>query len=186
MKSEDNTQNGGYMADTANLTERDAIRNLQRYLRRLSFEENAIQAIPIDGIFDSRTEEALSEFQRMNSLPITGRADRLTWDALFAEYERLTIQEDTVVYPEFFPLIPRGYVTSLGEESSFIKILQFTLDELRYAYDSLPSFDISGKMDESTSWAVEEFQRIHGIARTGQVDRNTWNRISEEYNRYVT
>ena len=37
------------------MTNRDAIRNLQRYLRRISYEDNRISPVPIDGIFDDRT-----------------------------------------------------------------------------------------------------------------------------------
>ena len=34
---------------TEHPTNRDAVRNLQRYLRRLSYEDNGILPIPVDG-----------------------------------------------------------------------------------------------------------------------------------------
>ena len=66
----------------------DAVANLQRYLRRLVvFDEyKNIDLVPIDGIFEEQTREALKEYQRTRGLPITGKAEKLTWDTLFAEY----------------------------------------------------------------------------------------------------
>ncbi|MBO5938479.1 MAG: peptidoglycan-binding protein [Clostridia bacterium] len=164
-----------------NRTNDTAVRNLQRYLRRLSFEENAILPVPIDGIFDTRTEEALMEFQRMYELPVTGRADRGTWDLLFAEYLRLSEEEDRIEAIDLFPKVPPNYVTTLGEESAFILLLQWLLSELLVIYDTLPEFARSGRFDQPTSDAVREFQRIQRIEETGLVDRNTWNRIAREY-----
>lgn len=168
------------------LTRADAVRNLQRYLRRISMEDNNVLPVPVDGIFASRTTEALAEFQRMSDLPVTGRADKRTWDTLFREYVRLTRALDQRDAPEFFPTSPFRYQTTSGERSSFIKLLQWILTELSVAYDTLSPPDISGIMDEETSRSVSEFQRIQGLPQSGQVDRNTWNRLSTEFNQYLT
>ena len=167
------------------ITKNDAVRNLQRYLRRLSFEENDIQAVPIDGIFASRTEEALSEFQRMNRLPVTGRADKITWDLLFEEYQRLDRKTDHREILDLFPKAPPRYQTTLGEQSSFIGLVQWMLLELSAFYDTLSPSVVTGQMDIATSDSVSEFQRIHRIPQTGQVDRNTWNHISKAYSQYT-
>lgn len=164
-------------------TKRDAVRNLQRYLRRLSYEDNNLLPIPIDGIFGDRTEEAVLEFQRTYGLPATGRADRRTFELLFAEYERLSRTVDHIEKIDLFPRYPNRYVTSVGEESAFIILLQWILRELSVEYDFPAPFPRSGVMDEDTSRIVQEFQRLHGLAPTGQVDRNTWNHIVREYDR---
>ena len=164
-------------------TQRDAIRNLQRYLRRISYEENDLLPIPIDGIFGSRTEEAVLEFQRMKGLPATGRVDRTTWELLFAEYDRLTREVDRIEMADLFPKSPARYVTSPGEESSFILLLQWMLRELGVLYDELGPIPRSGIMDEETARAVAILQSIHRLPVTGQVDRNTWNRLLREYER---
>ena len=168
---------------TEPVTKRDAVRNLQRYLRRLSYEDNNLQPIPIDGIFGDRTEEAVLEFQRMYGLPATGRADRRTFDLLFDEYDRLSRTIDHAEKIDLFPRYPNRYVTSADEESSFIILLQWILRELGVEYDFLAPFPRSGSMDEDTSRVVREFQLFHGLAPTGQVDRNTWNHILREYDR---
>ena len=167
-------------------TKQEAIRNLQRYLRRLSYEENDILPVPVDGIFDDRTEEALLEFQRMKGLPETGSADRSTWDALFAEYTRLSREEDLRVPLDFFPPIPEDYEPILGEHHAFITLLQFMLSELTLVYDAYSPPPLSGGYDEATETAVKHFQEIHNIPATGRLNRNTWNRLSEEYRNYLT
>ena len=165
-------------------TKRDAVRNLQRYLRRLSYEYPTISPPPVDGIFAARTEEALSAFQRLRALPVTGRADRETWDALFAEYRRITEEKERRVTPDFFSRVPDDYEARPEETSSFITLLQWTLNELRVIYDSLPLLSLSGSFDGETEAAVLEFQRLHGLPRSGAVNRALWNRIAEEYNQY--
>ncbi len=166
------------------ITKPDAVRNLQRYLRRLSYENNDILPVPIDGIFGSRTQEALSAYQRSAALPVTGRADKETWDALFAEYSRLVREKDLRRSPDFFPPVPLDYETSLGERSAFITLLQWMLGELKVIYDTLPEPPLTGIYDDATAAAVLEFQRIHNLPKTGRVNRNVWNRMAEEYNQY--
>lgn len=43
-------------------------------------------AVAIGGIYDSATENAIKEFQRINGLAATGRVDALTWNRLAEEY----------------------------------------------------------------------------------------------------
>ena len=38
--------------------------------------------LPIDGVFGTRTEEAVKDFQRIHRLPPDGRVDRVTWNRL--------------------------------------------------------------------------------------------------------
>lgn len=164
-----------------------AVRNLQRYLRRIYDADRSkiIFAVPIDGIYESATRDAVSEFQRIQGLPVTGIADRPTWELLFAEYTLLTEYNDKRIYPVFFPSAPIDYETSFGEKSSFISVLQFVLDELRVSYGTLPSFEMNGTFDGDTSLAVKEFQRLHSLPVTGKVNRRTWNAMADAFNRYA-
>lgn len=172
---------------TDNPTYTSAVTNLQRYLRRISEEYDGANlfSVPIDGIYDTRTRDAVSEFQRLNGIEVTGDADKQTWDAIFIEYSRLVREIDGKTDPDFFPLSPENYETDFGEKSIFISALQLVLDELRVSYDSIPAFEMNGTFDGDTSLAVKEFQRIHGLPVTGRVDRNTWNRMSDAFNRYA-
>jgi peptidoglycan hydrolase-like protein with peptidoglycan-binding domain len=161
-------------------TKRDAVRNLQRYLRRLSLAYGSIPSVPIDGIFESETARALSEFQRIFGLPITGTADLVTWDTLYAEYEKL-IKTDQILSPDLFPPLPQNYEISEGEPLAATALVQWMLNELTVLYDELPLLSVSGIYDEPTARAVSLFQRVKGLPVTGKVDRQTWNSISAEY-----
>ena len=164
-----------------------AIENLQRYLRRLSYETyegDAIPPPPVDGIFDTRTEEALSALQRIYGLPVTGRADRATWELLFAEFQRLS-DGDEVVRVDLFPSTPADYVTARGEQSAFVLLVQWLLSEIEVVYDFLSPVATTGIYDETTEAAVRKFQEIHGLPPTGLLDRRTYNRLVREYEFYA-
>ena len=160
----------------------DAVLNLQRYLRRVG--ENG-RAVPIDGIYDSETRNAVLRFQQANGIEPTGIVNKETWDALYIEYERVVEENDRRVYIDLFPKTPKNYATEIGEESYFVSAIEFILHELRVSYDTLPPFTTNGIYDEETANAVREIQRIHGFPMTGNVDRRTWNAISDAYNRYA-
>ena len=130
-------------------TYRTAVMNIQRYLRSFSdgSEGTDVFSVPIDGIYDTRTKNALSEFQRLYSLPVTGITDKSTFDTLYIEYQKRLIRDTRRSNPEFFPVSPSDYETEFGEKSSFISILQFVLDELRISYDTIPAFEMNGTFD---------------------------------------
>ena len=50
-------------------TEKEAIANLQKYLRQLSYTDNDIIPVPIDAVFGSVTSDSVKSFQRKYGLP---------------------------------------------------------------------------------------------------------------------
>lgn len=163
-------------------TEKDAIRNLQTYLRRLSYiNDDAIKS-PIDGIFESSTQNALRQFQRNNDLPVTGVADRATWDVLYAQYlnelKRLALPDPIIPFPSY----PSDYKVASGEESFLVSIIQYMLKELSIIYDTFDAVEITGKYDQITKDAISDFQKRNGLSDTGDVDKETWNALSRIYN----
>lgn len=163
-------------------TERDAIRNLQTYLRRLSYIDSDSINAPVDGIFDSRTEEALRQFQRNNDLPVTGVADRETWDALYAQYlielERIALPDPIIPFPSY----PSNYRVRSGDESFLVAIIQYMLTELSTIYDVFDGVSINGRYDAPTERAISDFQRANSLDASGEVDERTWNALSQIYN----
>ena len=157
-----------------------AITNLQRYLRRLSFEGSDYKTVPIDGIFDSATRDALIEFQRANGLEPSGIADKLTWDTLYEEYLRAEGNAERE-YLNFFPDLPTSYAVREGESLLLVSIIQLLLMELSVTYDVFEDVVQSGVYDERTVEAIKKFQRISGLDVTGEIDRATYNRIVREY-----
>ena len=163
--------------------EREAVRNLQRYLRQLSYFNEAIIEPPIDGIFGSDTEEALRAFQTLAGLPPTGRADRETFERLFAAYIDSQNERRAPARIAHFPQIPENYTVEMGETQFLVSIIQNALHELSSVYDAPLNVPQSGIYDADTAAAVRAFQAIHGLPATGAVDRATWNALAEAYNR---
>ncbi len=162
-------------------TEANAIRNLQRYLRQLSYDEPQIKAPPVDGIFESDTRDALRAFQSLKGLPVTGTADPETWELLYTLY-RISLAENAPPRAvSVFPRTPKNYTITLGTSGIAVSLLQHMLTELTDLYSDLGDFSISGIYDPPTQRAVSAFQGHNVLKKTGVVDRGTWNRIADLY-----
>jgi len=166
-----------------NTNEQQAIRNLQRYLRQLSYVNDKIPTPPIDGIYDTATRNAVRAFQREERLPDTGAVDTATWELLFKRYEESLRREDAPVPLAQFPRISPGYALREGDESFLIRLVQYALGELDLIYKGLDDVPQTGVYDAATAEAVRGFQRRHGLPETGEVDRTTWDALATTYNR---
>lgn len=164
------------------LFEKDAIKNLQTYLRYQRALDGSALSLPVDGIFDDRTRLALSDFQLKNGLSPTGIADRETWDLLYSQYldalDSLGLPGPVIPFPSY----PNDYRIRLGERSFLVAVLQFTLNEIEVVYNILDAIDIDGEYGEETRDAVILLQKIAGLPETGEVDRATWDHIVKIYN----
>ena len=163
-------------------TEKDAIKNLQTYLRAQTLVDSSFPQVPIDGIFDTQTKNALIEFQIRNNLVPTGVADRTTWELLYTQY--LEILQNTSL-PEAlipFPSYPSNYTIKKGEKSFLVAVLQYMLNEIGIIYNVFDALEINGEYDEATENIIRDFQERNGITPTGEVDRQTWGLIARIYN----
>ncbi len=168
------------MQEPLNLQE--AILNLQKYLRALSYVDERITPPPVDGIFDSATEDSVRSFQRAFGLDANGIVDKATWDAIYGQYKTIP---SNIPLP-FFPTTPKNYATSIGEESVFVSIVQLLLRELSAVYDSFPEIEISGIYDEATADAIKELQLASGLEVTGLLDRNTYARLLSDLSNHTS
>ena len=64
----------------------NAVRMTQSFLLEISYVDEDLPHVSIDGIYGERTRRAVRIFQRKNGLPETGRTDRETWNALYEAY----------------------------------------------------------------------------------------------------
>lgn len=162
----------------------DAILNLQKYLRAISFVDSRITRVPLDGIFDTETQQAVREYQSTRELVETGIVDKLTWDTLFDEYMLITEAQERTQSINFFPSAPTDYEATVGDESIFISVAQMLLRELSVIYDGFPNIEINGIFDDATEEAVKTFQEASLLSPTGRIDNVTWNRLSSDFNNY--
>lgn len=163
------------MAQPLNL--QDAIFNLQKYLRAISFADTRVSRPPLDGIFDTATEDAVRSFQSSRGMNANGLVDRATWDAIYEEYKAL---DDYAELP-FFPSAPESYTAKLGEESAFVGIIQVILRELSSLYDLFSNVEVNGIYDTATENAIRELQRASGLKITGELDKPTYKRLLNDF-----
>ncbi len=159
-----------------------AIRNLQTYLRQISYFDPNITPPPIDGIFDSVTRQSVSDFQHSQGLPVTGVADRRTWDELYAAYRFSLSQNSIPRRVAFFPDLPKNYTLYPGCNNFTVSALQYMLRELEVRYGSWEPVGITGIFDEATEQAVRTFQLQNRLPESGTVNRTTWNAVADQYN----
>ena len=112
-----------------NITDKSsAIRELQKYL--LAISENAsIPHLSVDGVFTEETKRAVEEFQKNNFLPVTGYAERKTFDLIYKQYlEALSNKQFTS--NEVYPL-------KIGDSGNDIIFLNYLINELSIYYRDL-------------------------------------------------
>ncbi len=162
--------------------ETQAITNLQRYLRQLSYFNDAIPRPPVDGIYNDLTRSSLAAFQSQNGLPVTGVADERTWNLLYAQYLQSIEAKSPPRGIVLFPRHPDGYEVYVGEESFLVLAIQHMLYEIGVLYDDLGELEMSGIYDEATAHAVGEFQVKNLLPRTERVDKKTHDKLVDSYN----
>ena len=64
----------------------DLVMILQLILNELRIRYDGFGPIPLSGIYDEMTEEAVREFQRINLLPTDGITDARTWNRMARQY----------------------------------------------------------------------------------------------------
>ena len=170
------------------LTRRDAVRNIQRYLRALSYSKEYSDVLsrrpPADGIFEDTTEAAVRAFQESFGLPSTGRVDKATHDALYGEYQKAESRSDRSAQLVLFPTTPDGYSIGIGERSLTVYVIQALLRELSAAHDIFEELDesfVNGTYDEATAKSIRDYQRLARLPVTGEVDLLTWNYLITDH-----
>ena len=162
--------------------EKSAVANLQRYLRTLYYFDDALSPTPVDGIYDRATEEAVRRFQSTEKLPATGRVDQLTWETLFARYEKEKAFRRAPARIAYFPRVPPDYRVTMGEEQFLVRVIQHALQEIAIDFTFPAAVPQSGRYDEDTANAVRVLQRVSGLPEDGEVDRATWEELARYYN----
>ena len=85
--------------------EQAVIRQLQTMLRSIQIAHGDVVTVPVDGIYDTATRNAVEKIQRENGLAVTGKADLETYNLIygmaleadFAVSEPLPVKRSTPV-----------------------------------------------------------------------------------------
>lgn len=156
------------------------VRELQYYLNFIGQFNNQIQAVAIDGIFGTQTEQSVLDFQRYYGLPETGVVNVVTWNAMQKTYldmlESLpagTFDDVTLLYP--------GYVLRRGATGEPVTALQTYLNRISDVYTMIPKLVVDGVFGTATESAVRAYQQLFEIPNSGVVGSVTWNSIAATY-----
>ena len=158
------------------------VMHIQSLLRNLQIYENKPVTVPVDGIFGSKTTDAVKEFQLANGLLPTGAVDKSTYDLL---YEKSLEADFAASEPLPLFLFSNGQNVSMGEKSDFVMILQIILNALTVSYDDFTPLELNGVFDRQTEAAVRRFQMRNGLFADGVVNKATWNSLVTNYNKHI-
>ena len=155
------------------------IRSLQTMLRVIA--ENDPRHVPVipDGIYGPETTQAVSAFQRLHGIPVTGVTDQNTWEAVVAVYEPALIEQD-----EAFGLniiLEPGQIIRKGERHPHLYLVQGMLMVLSEVFESIGQPSQNGILDSPTADAIASFQYLSGLPSTGNLDKQTWKHLALQY-----
>lgn len=155
------------------------IRSLQTMLRVLAEDDNRLPTVVPDGIYGPDTMNAISAFQRLQGLPVTGVADQPTWDLIVVNYEPALIRVGKAQPIEI--VMDPGQIFRSGDSSPYIYLLQSMLTQLSNDHTTIPAPEHSGVMDKTTADSLAAFQRLAGLPITGELDKITWKHLVHQF-----
>ena len=155
------------------------IRSLQTMLRFIAEDDPRHMTLVPDGIYGPETTAAVSRFQQLHGLPVTGITDQPTWEMILSIYEPAFVSQ--AESPPLEIILNPGQVIRKGEKHPHIYIVQGILHVLSQRYESIPSPGTDGILDEATADALASFQYLSALPMTGNLDKNTWKHLAAQY-----
>lgn len=155
------------------------IRSLQTMLRILAQNDPAHLSFIPDGIYGPQTVAAVSAFQRIHGLPVTGVTDQKTWDAIVAAQipARIEIEEAEPIYAILNP----NEVIRRGEKHPAVFLAQGMLAVLSEVFESVGTPGRGGILDDATADSLASFQSLNALPMTGNLDKRTWKHLALQY-----
>ncbi len=162
-----------------------SVRTIQIQLSRIRLNYPSIPRILMpDGDFKADTTSAVKEFQKIFSLPQTGKVDKGTWykiSYIYTAVKKLA-ELSAEAEEEGIGLKPPTTTIRQGSSGQQVKDLQFILNYIGDFYSSIPPIKQTGYFDGETRNAVIEFQKTFGLAQDGVVGPGTWSKLYDVYN----
>lgn len=156
------------------------VRTLQYYLSIIAYFNSDLQPVPMEGIFDSKTVDAVERFQEFYGLPVTGIVDNDTWNVIDRIYTE-TVEALPKGYQGSNAKLYPGYFLTPGMRNDNVTDLQTYLNLIGRNIPEIPEIPITGFFGEQTENAVRIFQRLFGIPVSGDVGPITWYQIALQY-----
>ena len=157
---------------------------IQTALNRISQNFPAIPKIPeVDGIFGSKTEAAILEFQRVFDLTPDGIVGPATWYEIVRLYTAVTNLAELRSEGQRYYAISWNPPNALrqGSTGERVRQLQYMLSVLSSFIPEIPPLATDGIFGTATRAAVLAAQRRFRLPETGVVDAQTWDEIYNQY-----
>lgn len=161
----------------------EPVRNLQHFLRLISYYYNTVPAVIPDGIFSPQTKESVSGFQRTFSLPVTGVVDFDTWNHIITIFNEISEYEAEALLPQAFPAT--DFQINPGENPLCLYLIQAMMYSITAIFENFDDFTITGTHNNSSVNLVKHLQQLSYLEPNGIIDKKTFNTITAIYNQYV-
>ncbi|MDR0986784.1 MAG: peptidoglycan-binding protein [Ruminococcus sp.] len=160
--------------------QKNVIQELQTYLRYISFQNKEIPRVEPTGVYNARTRDAVTMFQSLYDLPVTGTVDEETWNAIYSVYKEIEAYLSAVTAISPFP--DRDFQICEGDSGATVFILQALINAIAEHYSNIPPVAITGICDAATETAVKALQQTAGLPPSGIIDDRTWDALASLYN----
>ena len=153
------------------------VRDIQYYLAVISFFDDRLPQVLINGTFDEATEQAVRLFQEQQGLTVDGIVGRDTWNAMNSVYQQIRQSLPAQYVSSFDELYPGRFLTP-GQFGEDVASLQRILRRAAAVAD-IPPVQETGEYDAATEAAVRAVQRAVGLTESGITGPLTWAAIAE-------
>lgn len=154
-----------------------AVTEIQKYLFFLSDKRYPeIPRIPIDGIFDKETENAVMEFQKIMLLTPSGVVDFETSTALRNEYESVMNDYNTDNYIFGHSNLP----LKENDQNEDVRALHVMINRLRKTYPQISAVGSGSYFSSITKNALKQLRDIFSLPGLPILDKRLYRRMKEE------
>lgn len=167
------------MVSTREMQPEFPVRNIQIALQALAVQYSTMVPPIPDGIYGPVTSEAVTVFQEAQGLPPTGETDRATWDALHNAYFQWLRAQRPSSETSMFP--GGDTVLAVDGVDDAVYAVQLMLRRIARQFGDFVPVSVTGRMDSDTVRELRRFQSRTLLPETGEVDRDTWDRLVRFY-----
>ncbi len=161
------------------------VQAIQRDLKRIRKNYPAIPDISTNlGIYDDETKAAVSKFQEIFGLPITGEVDKATWYKI--KYIYTSVKKLADLYSEGLSPEEATFLYSdelkYGDTGIEVEYIHYFLDALAFLDEDIPRLPTNSIYTNNTITMVKAFQTKYNLPVTGIFTYTDWNVLQNAYN----
>ncbi len=136
------------------------------------------QAGQLDGVFGPQTREAVTAYQQLVGLPITGAVDRETWYALLSTYQSVLLSQPEQEWLGQFVGLPETFLVK-GMRGKAVRQAQQLINIIARGYAEVPAVAEDGIFGDATESSVASIQSLLGLPATGAIGPLTWEGMAD-------